>query len=80
MSTITTTEIERDPAGWLRRVEAGESLVVVRDGHAVAEIKPSDRPALEPRPAGLSKGLFTVPDDFDDPLPDDVLDGFDNPS
>ena len=26
-----------------------------------------------PRPIGLAKGQFTVPDDFNDPLPEDVL-------
>ncbi|MDX1964599.1 MAG: hypothetical protein SFX18_15715 [Pirellulales bacterium] len=26
-----------------------------------------------PRPFGLCKGLFEVPDDFDDPLPEDIL-------
>jgi hypothetical protein len=28
------------------------------------------------RPEGLTKGLFHVPDDFDAPLPDDVLAAF----
>jgi hypothetical protein len=34
--------------------------------------------AAEPtlRPAGLAAGEFVVPDDFDDPLPDDLLDAF----
>lgn len=27
----------------------------------------------EPRPIGLAKGLFTVPDDFNEPLSEDVL-------
>ncbi len=31
-------------------------------------------PALsQPRPIGLAKGQFTVPDDFNTPLPEDVL-------
>ncbi len=29
-----------------------------------------------PRPIGLAKGQFTVPDDFNAPLPDDVLQTF----
>jgi hypothetical protein len=29
--------------------------------------------ACEPRPVGLAKGEFTVPDDFNAPLPEDVL-------
>jgi hypothetical protein len=28
------------------------------------------------RPYGLAAGEFTVPDDFDDPLPDDILASF----
>ena len=31
------------------------------------------------RPIGLAKGQFTVPDDFNDPLPDEILDLFNNP-
>jgi uncharacterized protein (DUF433 family) len=30
----------------------------------------------EPRPSGLAAGDFVVPDDFDEPLPDDLLDAF----
>jgi antitoxin (DNA-binding transcriptional repressor) of toxin-antitoxin stability system len=76
MSTISVVEIEQDPAGWLRRVEAGETLVVVRDGKPVAEIKPSEPPAREPRVFGSCAGQFTVPDDFDDPLPPEIIDEF----
>ena len=31
---------------------------------------------LTPRPIGLCQGQFIVPDDFDDPLPEDVLRDF----
>ena len=30
----------------------------------------------QPRPIGLAKGQFTVPDDFNAPLPEDVLQAF----
>ncbi len=30
----------------------------------------------KPRPYGLAKGDFIVPDDFDDPLPEEILAGF----
>ena len=73
MSTISLQELQRDPAGLLERVEAGESLVVVRDGRPVAELRPVEATRPGPRPFGLCAGAFTVPDDFDAPLPDDVL-------
>ena len=31
-----------------------------------------------PRPAGLCEGEFVVPEDFDDPLPESVLRGFES--
>ncbi|MEL6908883.1 MAG: DUF2281 domain-containing protein [Cyanobacteria bacterium J06629_2] len=33
----------------------------------------------KPLPIGLAKGEFIVPDDFNDPLPDEILDLFNNP-
>lgn len=73
MTTVTVQEIERDPLGWFRRVEAGESLLVVRGDVPLAEITPAVARPRGPRPFGLCAGEFVVPDDFDDPLPEDVL-------
>jgi hypothetical protein len=36
--------------------------------------------STSPRPYGLCAGEFTVPDDFDAPLPDDVLQAFESPA
>jgi antitoxin (DNA-binding transcriptional repressor) of toxin-antitoxin stability system len=57
----------------LDRVEAGEHLVVVRNGRPVAELRPLPATRTGPRPFGLAAGAFTVPDDFDAPLPDEIL-------
>jgi antitoxin (DNA-binding transcriptional repressor) of toxin-antitoxin stability system len=76
MSTITTQEIERNPAGFVRRIEAGETLVVMRDECLVAEVRPLIAMAKQPRPIGLCAGQFTVPDDFDRPLPEEILQEF----
>jgi hypothetical protein len=42
----------------------------------VAEIRPIHDAALPLRPFGLCAGEFTVPEDFDEPLSDDVLASF----
>ena len=76
MNSVTIQDLQRDPSALLDRVEAGERLVVSRDGRPVAELRPV-APALRgPRPIGLAAGEFTVPDDFDAPLPDDLLRAF----
>jgi antitoxin (DNA-binding transcriptional repressor) of toxin-antitoxin stability system len=71
----TVEEIEKDPHRYLHRVLEGETVVVYRADQAVAEIRPlSESAGL--RPFGLARGDFVVPDDFDDPLPDEVLEQF----
>lgn len=76
MSTVSLQEFQRDPDALLDRVEAGEHLVVVRGGREVAELRPIPATQPRPRPFGLCAGAFTVPDDFDAPLPEEVLRGF----
>jgi len=76
MTTISVDEIQQDLTGYLNRVQAGETLLVTQAGHPVAEINPvkpfhSDTTQIL-RPIGLADGDFVVPDDFDDPLPDEL--------
>ena len=54
----------------LRRVAAGEEIIITRGGDPVARLVPASRP----RPGlGMLQGALVVPDDFDAPLPDDIL-------
>lgn len=76
MRTISIEQIESDLAGFIQRLEAGECLVVVRGDRPVAEVKPLPSPLREPRPAGLYEGQFMVPDDFDEPLPEEIIRAF----
>jgi prevent-host-death family protein len=73
MSTVSLQDLQRDPAALLDRVEAGEHVVVLRGGRPVAELRPLTPVRVSPRPFGLCAGQFTVPEDFDTPLPEDVL-------
>jgi antitoxin (DNA-binding transcriptional repressor) of toxin-antitoxin stability system len=44
-------------------------VVITRNGEPVARLVPPSGP-LPDRVPGSAKGLFTVPDDFDEPLED----------
>ena len=79
MVQVSVEEIQRDLSAYLRRVEAGETLIIVRAGQPVAEVKPVIAPAKVLRPYGLCAGEFTVPEDFDAPLPEDLLHEFEDP-
>ena len=77
MTTISVDEIQYDLAGYLNRVQAGETLLITQAGRPVAEINPvksseTDDLPLTRRPSGLAEGQFIVPDDFDAPLPDEL--------
>ena len=69
-------DIRRDPLAFLQRVEAGESFLVVRGEQPLAEVRPVPAPGAAPRPFGLCAGQFTVPADFDRPLPEEILKEF----
>ena len=73
MSTINIQELQRNPEQLFDRIEGGESFLLLRDGRPVAELRPIESGRLSPRPIGLCAGDFVVPDDFDSPLPDEIL-------
>lgn len=58
----------------LRRVAAGEEIVVAKGDKPIARLVPIAPPLV--RTLGRDTGLFEIPDDFDAPLPDDVLESF----
>ena len=59
----------------LKRVEKGEEIVIARSGQAIAKLVPLTAPD-KPREPGAWKGQVWIADDFDAPLPDEILDAF----
>lgn len=73
---MSIQDIQRDPQGFVGRVEAGETILVVRGDSPLAEVRTVGLTAVQPRPFGLCAGTFSVPDDFNQPLPDVILKEF----
>lgn len=76
MLNVTVEEIQRNPLKYLYQVEAGETLIIVKANKTIAELRPITTPSKQLRPFGLCTGEFTVPDDFDAPLPEDIVSAF----
>lgn len=76
MTRLTTSQIQADPAAFLASIAAGESVVISEDDQPIAEVKPISNVVKKKRVFGLAEGEFVVPDDFDAPLPEDILDLF----
>lgn len=75
MLRVTIDEIQRDPYKYLRQVEDGKTFVILDADQPIAELRPVDY-NKKLRPFGLCAGEFTVPEDFNAPLPEDVLRAF----
>ncbi len=60
----------------LRRVAAGEEIVLARGGRPIARLVPVER--RERRVLGQDRGIFEVPNDFDAPLPPEVVKAFES--
>lgn len=60
----------------LRRVAAGEEVIITRGGRPVARLVPTEGPPT--RLLGQDRGRLTVPEDFDAPLDEDTLRAFES--
>ena len=76
MSEVGVHEAKTHLSRLLRRVAAGEEIVIAKGGKPVARLVPVDMPTE--RQLGRDRGLFVVPDDFDAPLPDEVIEDFES--
>ncbi len=74
MALVGIHEAKTHLSQLLRRVAAGEEIVIAKGGKPVARLVPLARPPV--RELGLDKGFFEVPEDFNQPLPEELLEGF----
>lgn len=71
MTTVGVHEAKTHLSRLLRRVAAGEEILITSGGRPAARLVPVEMPTR--RDFGIDEGVFDVPDDFDDPLPDGIL-------
>ncbi len=73
--TVTVYEAKTIFTELLARVGAGEEVLIAEAGKPVARLVPAvAKPA--PRVPGTAIGKLKIAPDFDDPLPEDVVDMF----
>lgn len=74
MVTVGIHETKTNLSKLLRRVNAGEEILITRDGEPQAKLVPAQSPGR--RKLGIDDGRFEVPADFDAPLPDELQAAF----
>ena len=82
MSTtrLDIKEAEIRLPAYIDRLKAGDKIILCRQNHPVAEIRPLTGREDQPRPIGLGAGLAEIPESFFSPFPDEILDLFEGQS
>lgn len=76
METVNIHQAKTNLSRLLSRVENGEEIVISNRGIPIAKLIPF-RTSLNRRSSlGQDRGKFVVPDDFNAPLPDEILAAF----
>lgn len=73
MKTVNVHKAKTELSRLLTEVEAGEEIVIARNGTPVARMVPFDRPPQKMRTPGRWKGRFTVPESALEPLSSEDL-------
>jgi prevent-host-death family protein len=72
---VNVLEAKTQLSRLLAAAEAGEDVVIARDGKPVARLVPVEEPAVR-RVPGTWRGRVRMSDDFDAPLPGDIAAAF----
>jgi len=73
MIRINIHEAKVHLSRYLAKLNPGERLLICRRNMPVAELRRLPKEVSRQRPVGLMRGLFVVPRDFNDPLPEEEL-------
>ena len=80
MKKVNIHEAKTHLSRLIEQVSAGESIIISKAGKPVAKLVPiSDSDIVKRRPGRL-KGKIWIASDFDDPLPEDLLQAFEGKS
>lgn len=76
MIRLNIHEAKTHLSAYLDRLARGETILLCKRNTPIAEIRPLPRQRTRRRPLGLDEGKFAIPPEFFEPLPHDLLAGF----
>jgi prevent-host-death family protein len=76
MMIVNIFEAKAKLSEYLDLAASGERVVICKRNRPVAELRAVASVRTQPRPIGLARGQFVVPESFFQALPEDLLDAF----
>ncbi len=76
METVNIHQAETNLSQLLLRVEHGEEIIISDRGILIAKLVPFRTSSNRRDSLGQDKGRFVLPEDFNAPLPDEMLAAF----
>lgn len=76
MENVTIDQAETNLSQLLSRVERGEEIVISDQGVPIAKLVPVRSGSRRRSSLGMDQGKLIISDDFNDPLPNDILAAF----
>jgi prevent-host-death family protein len=77
MVVVNIFEAKAKLSEYLDMAAHGERVLICKRNRPVVELHAVESARTTPRPIGLGRGRLTVAQSFFEPLPEDVLGGFD---
>jgi prevent-host-death family protein len=77
MIVVNIFEAKAKLSEYLDMAAHGERVLICKRNRPVVELHAVVSARTTPRPVGLARGRFTAPPSFFEPLPEDLLGGFD---
>jgi prevent-host-death family protein len=76
MIVVNIFEAKAKLSEYLDMAAQGERVLICKRNRPVVELHAVQSARTTPRPVGLGRGSVTVPPSFFEPLPEDILGGF----
>jgi antitoxin (DNA-binding transcriptional repressor) of toxin-antitoxin stability system len=73
--SVSVGEAAAQFSEWFQRVRQGEEIIILENGHELARVIPNPSTKAVRIP-GIDEGKIIFAPDFEDPLPEEIFQGF----
>ena len=76
MITVNVNDFTLNAAKYIADVRNGQEIMISENDNYIAQVEPIAKSQNGKRPFGLAKGEIIIVEDFDAPLPEEIISDF----